>query len=164
MKGVGVNERYAVAHDGDMAFPEDEVAAPQKPLPGLEDRRAERGFLHVAIARADAARGGERDLDEARAIETERGLAAPQIRHAEKALRHGDEIRLDAIERREMRTRYIGARAGPGQALVDPRDREPRAERQRLERRQLDRRARESERAQRCHFMSWWATGGGQGI
>ena len=53
------------------------------------------------------ARGGERDLDEARAIETERGLAAPQIRHAEKALRHGDEIRLAEIERRKMRHRHM---------------------------------------------------------
>src|SRR5262249_49183777 len=94
VKSVGVNERGADAHDGDVALPENEVAALQSTLPGVRDRRAECLLLHVAVARADTARGGERDLDEARAIEPERGLTAPQIRHAEKALRHGDEIRL----------------------------------------------------------------------
>ncbi len=56
------------------------------------DRCPERRFLHVAVARAGHAARRERDLHEAGAIEPERGLAAPQIRHAEKALRHRDEI------------------------------------------------------------------------
>jgi uncharacterized protein YerC len=41
----------------------------------------------------------KRDLHQSRTIEAKRGLAAPQIGRAEKALGHGDEIRLVFIDR-----------------------------------------------------------------
>ena len=107
---------------------------------GQRDRRAERRFLHIAVARAGNACRRQRHLHQPRAIETERRLAAPQIRHAEKALGHGDEIRSrryqaarDAATARRRRTasppcdprcgRWQGARraAAPrcGGSLID---------------------------------------------
>ena len=53
---------------------------------------AERALLHVAVARAADAAGRQRDLDEARAIEAEARLAAPEIGHAEKPLGDRDEV------------------------------------------------------------------------
>src|SRR5262249_43063326 len=85
VKSVGVNERGAVAHDGDVALPENEVAALQSTLPGVRDRRAECLLLHVAVARADTARGGERDLDEAPAIEPQRRPTRPPNPHPPRA-------------------------------------------------------------------------------
>ena len=48
----------------------------------------------------------ERDLHEARAIEAEAGLAAPQIRRADEALGDRDEIGFELVERREMLRRH----------------------------------------------------------
>ena len=58
VKRIGVNERRGVAHDGDVAFPEHQVAAPRAGEIGRErQRRAERSFLHVAVAWAGDAAG-----------------------------------------------------------------------------------------------------------
>ena len=116
-------------------------------------RRSQRRFLHVAVARACDAAGGQRDLDEPRAIETERGLAAPQIGRAEKALGDRDEVRFVLVERRKVRGRHVGAGWRHRHAILDARDGEARAERQRFERRQFDRRTGKHKRAQRRHLV-----------
>ncbi len=69
-----------VGQDGDMALPEDQVAAPQtrKPLTRL-DLLADRGGLHVGVAQHLAAGHAEGELDEARAVDAEGTGAAPQI-------------------------------------------------------------------------------------
>ena len=64
----------AAARDGDVAFPEDQVAVLQA---GEAYGLAERGLLHVAVAWASHAASGERHLHEAGAVEAEAGLAAP---------------------------------------------------------------------------------------
>src|SRR5215831_9552734 len=85
VKGIGVNERCRIAYDGDVPLPEHEIAPPQL---GGRDRElsAERLFLHGAVARAGNAARAERDLQQARTVEAERRLAAPQIGRAQEAL------------------------------------------------------------------------------
>ena len=61
VEGVGVDHAVAAARDGDVSFPEDQVAVLQA---GEACRFAERGFLHVAVARAIHAASGQRHLDE----------------------------------------------------------------------------------------------------
>ncbi len=112
-------------------------------------RRSERRLLHVAVARAGDAAGGERNLHETRTVEPERGLAAPQIGHAEKALGDRDEIAFVIAERREMCRRHIGAARRHRHAIGDARDSKRCAERQRLDGRQFDRRAGKRESPQR---------------
>ena len=85
-----------------MAFPEHKIAAAR--LRDV-DRLAERGFLHVAVARAGDAAGVERNLHEAGAIEPEIGLAAPQIRDPEEAFGDRDEVLLALRERRDVAER-----------------------------------------------------------
>ena len=106
--GIGVQKRLGVARDGDMALPENQIAAPQV----AERRRfAEREFLHVAVARAGDAGGLQRNLDQARAIEPERRLAAPQIGRAEKSLRRRRRNPALGLDRRQMRHRHMPADA-----------------------------------------------------
>src|SRR5689334_12269565 len=79
VEGIGVQEAQAVAHDGDVAVPENEVTT--SGLRGGEaaqDWRSQRLFLHVAVAWTGNSAGGERDLHQTRAIDAERRLAAPQ--------------------------------------------------------------------------------------
>ena len=94
-----MNDIRPVAHDRDVALPEYQIAAPR--LRDV-DRRAERVFLHVAVARAGDAAGAERYLHEAGAVEPEIGLAAPQIRDPKEALRHRHEIFLSLRQWRKM--------------------------------------------------------------
>ena len=63
---VGVDHVPVVGHDGDMALPEDEVAAPEagKARSGLE-RLADRSRLHVGIAQHVGAGHVHGKLDEA---------------------------------------------------------------------------------------------------
>ena len=57
---TGVDDGCGVARDRDMAFPEQEIAAPQiVPFASVE-RAAERGLLHVAIAQGGDAGGMKR--------------------------------------------------------------------------------------------------------
>src|SRR5579871_3574702 len=83
VKGVGMHERVGVAHDRDMAFPEDEIAALQVPCLVRIERAAELGLLHVAVARAGSAGGLQRKLHQARAVDAEAALAAPKIGRAD---------------------------------------------------------------------------------
>ncbi len=94
--------------------------------------------LHVAVARAGDAAGRERDLHQARAIDAEAGLAAPQIRHADEALGNGDEIRCGGVERRKMVSRHVAARCQPRQLAVFADDGDAAAQRQSLHRLRLD--------------------------
>ena len=54
---VGVNDGAAIAHDGDMALPEDQIAALQLASLMRLQRAAEARLLHVAVARAADAGG-----------------------------------------------------------------------------------------------------------
>ena len=145
VKRIGVNEIRAVAHDRDMPLPEDKIAAAR--LRDV-DRLAERGFLHVAVARAGDAAGVERNLHEAGAIEPEIGLAAPQIRDPEEAFGDRDEVLLALRERRDVAERNEAERRH-GEAVLLARHRDAAAERRHRDRRQLDRGAGERERARR---------------
>ena len=101
VKAVRVHERGGVAHDADMPLPEHEIAAPERLVGG--DRLAERGLLHVAVARrGDAGRVKPR-LDQARAVDPFRRPAAPKIGRFEKALGDRDMVRLARAGLREMR-------------------------------------------------------------
>ena len=61
----------------------------------------------MSLSRGQAIAGGlQRDLHQSRAVDAERGLAAPQIGRAEKLLGDGDEIRLLVA--------LIGARCASG--------------------------------------------------
>ncbi len=138
---VGVQQRRRVAHDSDMALPEHEVAAPQMRERVVERQRpAERGLLHVAVARRGDSRRRERGLRQAGAVDPLAGAPAPQIGRLEKTLGDGDEIGLARVDRREMLGVEEEAVAGDGEIAVEARDVDERAERQREARRPLDRR------------------------
>src|SRR6185437_5653412 len=81
---VGMQKPFGVEHDADMARPEHDVAAP-----AWVDRAfpAKRILLHVGVARCGDARAGERSLHQPRTIHSGMGLAAPDIRRADKAFR-----------------------------------------------------------------------------
>src|SRR5262245_19728336 len=154
VESVGMNERRSIPDDGNVAAPEYQVTAPK--LGRVEWRRerlAQRRLLHVAVARAGHAAGGERDLEEARAVEAETGLAAPQVGHSQEAFGNRDEIALGAVERGEVARGHVAARRGDREWLLDASHREPAPEREGLERRKLGRRTGEDERAQRGHFV-----------
>src|SRR5665213_4026498 len=101
--------------DGDVAFPEHQIAAPQ-----FAERRqfAERHLLHIAVAWANFADGMQCDLHQAGAIETERCLAAPQIRCVQEFLSDSDEITLPRLDRRQMRQWQMPASGGDSKMLV----------------------------------------------
>ncbi len=97
--GIGVDERLGVARDGDVALPEQQIAAAHF---GERHQFAERQFLHVAVARAGEARRLQRDLHQPGAVHAERRLAAPQIGRAKEALGDGDEVPLLGGDRRDV--------------------------------------------------------------
>src|SRR5262249_1156937 len=148
VEGIGVNERCRVAHDGHVALPEHEIAPPQFGGRNRE-RLAERLLLHGAVARAGNTARGKRDLEEARTVETERRLAAPQIGRSQEALGDRDEVALPLVDGNEVARRHVAAGGGDRERRLDACDGEPASEREPLERRQLDRWSREHQRAQR---------------
>src|SRR3984893_6768427 len=111
VEGGGVNHRALVARDRDVPLPEDEIAAPARPV---RRKLAEGRLLHVGVAWTGEAAGGERDLHEAGAIEAEAGLAAPEIRRAEEALGDGHEIGLAALDGGEVLRRHVDTGSGEG--------------------------------------------------
>ena len=164
MKGIGVNERRPVAHDGDMAFPEDEVAAPQNPLPGWRTG-APSAASCMSLSRGQngprrSARPGRgpSNRDRARSCrptDTARQESAPPRRRnqargnraaqdAAPAHRRPSASRPNAPSTRAIASRAPSGSASSGGSLIDG--------------------TRESERAQRCHFMSRWRAGGRQRI
>ena len=72
MRAIGVQQSRRVAHDADMAFPEQEIAAPR-----LIERNpfAQIALLHVGVARTRNAAGVEPKLHQSRAVDAEAGLA-----------------------------------------------------------------------------------------
>src|SRR5208283_675377 len=76
--------------DPDMAFPEHQIAASQRLV--RRDGTPELRLLHIAVARRRDAGPRQRALHEARAIDPERTLAAPEIRDADQRLGDSDEI------------------------------------------------------------------------
>ena len=90
---VGVQQSCFVAHDADMAAPEYDIAAPQAGKVRIEtERRADRFFLQIGIARHGHPGRVERNLHEPRAIDAEARLAAPEIGRVQKPLGHRDEV------------------------------------------------------------------------
>ena len=99
VKGVGVQQGVAVA------------ASRPYGLSRTPDRRAGASrrngwpsafFHHVGVARRGDARRLQRGLDQAGTIQPGKRLAAPDIGHAEKLLRHRDEIGRVFVQRRQM--------------------------------------------------------------
>ena len=82
---IGVDDRLAIACDRDMAFPENQIAAFEFLRVARIEFAAEPLLLHVAVARAAGAGGGERNLHQPRTIDPEAALAAPQVGRADKA-------------------------------------------------------------------------------
>ena len=91
--------------------------------------------------------------DQAGAIDAERGLAAPEIRHADEALGRRDEVEDAGVERAEMRPRHMVALVGHRERTILARDADAGAQWQPRDRRQLDRRPRESQCRQRRHLV-----------
>jgi len=90
---VGVQQSGLVAHDADMAVPEYDIAPPQAGKVRIEgERRADRFFLQIGIARCGDPGRVERNLHEARAIYAEACFAAPEIGRVQKPLGHRDEV------------------------------------------------------------------------
>ena len=89
VKGIGVEQASRVQHHAHMAFPENQIAAPDLVA---ADGMAQRLFHHVGVAGRRHAGGLQRGLDQAGTIQPRRRLAAPDIRHAQKALGHRDKI------------------------------------------------------------------------
>ena len=143
-----------VAHDPDMALPEHEIAALERRARIVDgDGLAERGLLHVAVARRGHAGGGERRLDEARAVDPLRRPAAPEIRRLEKALGDRDIIRFARAGLREMTEREVQPVSRDREIALMGHNRQPRPERQRHARRQLDAGAGIGVGAERCDPM-----------
>src|SRR6266700_2948816 len=100
-----------------MVIPEHEIATLQL---GERHRGAECALLHVAVAWAGHPACRERELQQAGAVETKAGLAAPQIRHAEKPLGDGDEVWLAGVGRLEMTRRHKAVAVRHRQWSLDP--------------------------------------------
>src|SRR5262249_50216417 len=110
--GVGVNDRIGVAHDRDMALPENQVTPLELfrfyPLQGS----TEPDLLQIAVARAAGAGGIQRDLHETEAIDPEAGLAAPEVGRTDELFGHAHEIADMAADRADVLPRQIPALAG----------------------------------------------------
>ena len=103
-------------------------------------RPAERGLLHVAVARRGDSRRHQRGLRQAGAVDPFAGAPAPQIGRLEKTLGDGDEIGLARVDRREVLGVEEKAVVGDGEIAFESNDFDERAEGQREARRPLDRR------------------------
>src|SRR5262249_29560407 len=126
-------------------------------------RRAECAFLHIAVARGWQPASGQGDLNEAGAIKSERGLAAPQVGRAGKSPGNSNKIALVVADRFKMRRWHVTARWRDRQAIFNASNGERGAKRQRFERRQSDRWPRENKRAPRRKFKGPARAGAGQG-
>src|SRR6266850_2752255 len=156
---VGVDDGVGVAHDGDMAFPEHQIAAPQF----LRFRRiqcpAKAVLLHVAVARAAYACGVQRDLHQPGAVDAKTALAAPQIWRAGELFGHRDEIVHVAVDAADMLARQIPAAASHGENAIVADHRDGRPHDKRIDRQQFDRGPRKRECAQ-CHDLVCRRRGG----
>ena len=85
---------------------------------GVFERNAQSSFLHVTVPRARNPTNCQRDLHQSGAVETERGLSAPQIRHANEAFGHSDEIGFIISDRGKMRGRNVAAALRDRQAVL----------------------------------------------
>ena len=117
---IGVQKRFGVPHDRDMALPEDQVAALQSSGIHRIQRTDKPVALHVAVARAAGARGVQRYLHEAGAIDTKTALAAPQIGRADQSFGHRDKIRRHPSIGKMLRGRYQPCRVTRTGPLAAP--------------------------------------------
>src|ERR1700682_4455104 len=142
---VGVHDGVGVTRDGDMALPEQQIAAPQF----LRFRRiqcpAEAVLLHVAVARAADTCGVQRNLHQPGTVDAETALAAPQIWRAGELFGHRDEIVRMAVDGLDMLALQIPAVARHGENAVFTRHRYRCPHHESIDRRQLDRGTRKRE-------------------
>src|SRR5690606_14673083 len=100
----GVNDVFRVEHDGDVAFPEDEVAALEaNQVIAYFERRADRSCLHVGIAQDRLSSHAHRELDEAGAVNAEGTGATPEIGRVLEQLGDGDVVRDDLVHLAQVR-------------------------------------------------------------
>jgi hypothetical protein len=110
-----------VQHQAHMALPEHQVAPPQPGEVRLHfDGGPELLLLHVAVTGRLDAGGGERRLSEARAVEADAGLSAPEIGRMEQAFGHGDIVGFETVELRQMRGEDPASTGELGIAPLDP--------------------------------------------
>jgi hypothetical protein len=97
---IGVYHRFGVLKDRDMAFPEDEVAAPTF----VEtDLATEIVCLHIAIPRRSLACHHERHLHQAGTVDAETGAPTPEIGRFQEAGGPGHVVQGGSADRRQMR-------------------------------------------------------------
>ena len=149
--GIGVHERLRIARDGDVAFPEHQIAAPQPA------RCRSRGRALPPACRCRAGRRRRRPAA--------RPAPAPSSRCRARSCRPTDTARRGSASATATKSgscvssgaRWPAANNSPivvTAKRVLPRDDEMRApERKRRERRQLDDRTGKDERAQRRHLV-----------
>src|SRR5215813_1714005 len=148
---VCVDQRFGMTSDCDMAFPEHEVTAAQAREGGQFPHRQ---FLHVAVAWASDPGSLERNLHQARAIQPQRGLAAPQIRCTKKMFGDGYEVGLPCRDWRDVCFRHMPSQCSHREALILPYDGQLCAHRKRGDRRHSDVRTREGDCAETCDLVS----------
>src|ERR1700730_3964631 len=116
--GVGMNDSIAIPHDRHVAGPEHQIATLQSFGLWRIQCSAENILLHVAVARAAGASGVQRYLYEPGTIDPKTALAAPQVRRADEAFGHRDEICFMAVDAADMQPRQIPALARHGKSTV----------------------------------------------
>src|ERR1700704_1757057 len=173
VEGIGMDERRYIAHDRDMALPEYEIATfgiaqvaftfrTQTAL--LRITPLQVAFLHVGVAPAWDAAGRQRNLHQARTVNSKTGLSAPEIRNFEEPFRHSHEVAFVEIKRRKMARRHEAACRRHGKRTFKARNGNSRPERERLNGRQFDRWPWEYQRARHRNLMGRCDAGARQGI
>src|SRR6185312_4378367 len=140
---VGVKQGERIAQDSDMALPKHEIAALERRVGIVDgDRLAEGRLHHVAVARRSDAGGGQRGLNEARAVDPLRRPAAPEIGRLEEKLGNRDRVARAYARIREMPRPQMQAVRRDREIALAGHDPEFSAERERHARDELDRGAR----------------------
>ena len=98
-------------------WPSQNTRSPRRSGASRVEGMPELGRLHVGVARGLMARGLDRELHQPRAVETDAGAAAPQIRRAEKGFGDGDEVGMRLPDRHRVAGEHISA-AGKGDELA----------------------------------------------
>ena len=117
--GIGVDHRFGIDHQRDMAFPEQQVVA----LVVTFDRPAHGALLLVTVTRAGDAAGQQRRLHEARTIDPPAAVAAPKVGCAEEQRRDLRGVGLVPIDGGKVAARDMALRGlGKILGLINDRD------------------------------------------
>lgn len=88
--GIGVQNRFGIRDHGNMALPEQQIAA----IVEVVGSRREMVPLQIAVAGAWDTAHLAGDLDKARAVDAKGGVSAPQVGRADQAFGNGDGVRF----------------------------------------------------------------------